>query len=78
MGRRNVTQMQMVEVLGVSQTGVSKRLRGIIPFDANELGVLADFFDVDAADLLGTPRDPRPGAPVAGRPTRQYLHSVAA
>ena len=71
MGRYDVTQMQLVDVLGVSQTGVSKRLRGIIPFDANEIGVLAKFFDVEAADLLGAPRDPRP-RPAGTQPTRGY------
>ena len=71
MGRYDVTQMQMVDVLGVSQTGVSKRLRGIIPFDANELGELAKFFDVDAAELLGAPRNPRP-RPGGTEVTRGY------
>ena len=60
MGRYGVTQMQLVEVLHVSQTGVSKRLRGLIPFDINELGLLADYFGVDPGDLLGAPKSPRP------------------
>lgn len=61
MARHGVTQMQLVEVLRVSQTGVSKRLRGKIAFDANEIGILAAFFDVDPAELLGAPKNPRPG-----------------
>ena len=71
MGRYDVTQMQMVDVLGVSQTGVSKRLRGIIPFDANELGVLGEFFGVDAAELLGAPRNPHPGPDGGSRVVRR-------
>jgi transcriptional regulator with XRE-family HTH domain len=65
MGRHNVTQMQLVDVLGVSQTGVSKRLRGLTPFDANEIGVLADYFGVNPAQLLGEVVSPRP-APDGG------------
>ena len=71
MGRYDVTQMQMVDVLRVSQTGVSKRLRGIIPFDANEIGVLAKFFEVDAAELVSGSRNPGTG-PGSSRTTRQY------
>lgn len=52
--------MDLVKVLHVSQTGVSKRLRGLIPFDANEIGLVAEFFDVDPADLLPSPAT-RPG-----------------
>lgn len=73
MGRHGVTQMQLVDVLRVSQTGVSKRLRGLIPFDANEIGVLAAFFDVEPAELLGAPKGPRPGPGDGGlAPTSQY------
>jgi len=72
MGRRNVTQMQLVEVLRVSQTGISRRLRGLIPFDANELGELADYFEVDAAELVGGSRNPSRPGPGSGRITRQY------
>lgn len=61
MGRYNVTQVQLADVLHVSQTGVSKRLRGLIPFDANEMGVLAAYFDVPPEALLGVRSSPRPG-----------------
>lgn len=71
MGRRSVTQMQLVEVLRVSQTGVSRRLRGLTPFDANELGELADYFEVDAAELVGGSRNPHPD-PGSSLVTRSY------
>lgn len=71
MGRYAVTQMQLVDVLGVSQTGVSKRLRGITPFDVNEIGKLADFFGVDPEELVGGTRvGPRPGGPDGGQSVR--------
>ena len=53
MGRHHVTQMDLCGVLGVSQTGVSKRLRGLIPFDVNEVSQLAAYFDVSPGELLG-------------------------
>lgn len=54
MARHNVTQMQLRGVLGVSQTGVSKRLRGLTPFDANDIDALAAFF----SELAGRPVTP--------------------
>jgi transcriptional regulator with XRE-family HTH domain len=68
MGRYEVTQVQLTEVLGVSQTGVSKRLRGLTPFDVNEIGLLAEFFGVDPSELVGGTRvGPRPGGPDGGQ-----------
>lgn len=61
MGRHNVTQTQLVEVLGVSQPQVGKRVRGEIAFDVTEIGLLADFFNVNPAELLGERGYPRPG-----------------
>jgi transcriptional regulator with XRE-family HTH domain len=61
MGRHNVTQMQLCAVLGVSQTGVSKRLRGLTPFDANEIWLLAQHFDVNPGDLFGVAANGGPG-----------------
>ena len=62
MARRNVTQTQLAQVLHVAQPAVSKRLRGLTPFDANEIGALAEFFEVSPAELLGE-RLPNPGDP---------------
>ena len=60
MGRHHVTQMQLAEVLGVAQPAISKRLRGLTAFDANEIGVLAEFFNVSPAELLGERVMPSP------------------
>ena len=52
MATRRVTQAQLADVLGISQAGVSARMRGRTPFDVNELGSLARAFGVRPADLV--------------------------
>lgn len=54
MARHRVTQMQLRDVLGVSQPAISSRLHGRVPFDANEIGLLADYFNIRPGDLFGT------------------------
>lgn len=57
MARRGVSQMRLAAVLNLSQTAVSKRLRGVTPWDVNEMGTLAEAFGVPITDLLlGLPR----------------------
>jgi len=65
MGRRRMSQTALADVLGVTQTQVSKRLRGVIPFDIDEIERLAEYFGVDPADLLGSSgrRPSGPGQP---------------
>ena len=77
MGRHNVTQMQLRDVLGVSQPAISARLHGQVPFDANEIEALADFFKVTPGELFGIHHipGPRDGGSMT---TRQYAHSRAA
>ena len=53
MARRGVTQMQLRDVLGVSQPAISARLHGKVAFDANEIGLLAEFFGVSPGVLFG-------------------------
>lgn len=82
MARRNVTQMDLAEVLGVAQPAVSRRLHARTPFDANEIGLLADYFGVNPAELLGERPSPRPDSPAGGRvstsmDTGQYLDPAA-
>lgn len=52
LARRGVTQKQLADVLQVSQGQVTKRLRGLIAFDINELVAIAEFLDVDLAVLM--------------------------
>ena len=52
MKRDGYNQTEVAQVLGTSQTGVSRRLLGHIPLDVNELGVLAILFKVPASRLL--------------------------
>lgn len=63
MARKQVNQVTLATRLGLSQSGVSKRLRGITPFDANEIGQLAEIFEVPPAQLLGLNT---PGVPMGG------------
>lgn len=77
MGRHNVTQMQLRDVLGVSQTGISKRLRGLTPFDANEIAALAEHFGVTPGDLFGAGAGPG-GGPNGGFATGTYPILAAA
>ena len=68
-----VNQTALASVIGVSQSQISKRLRGKTPFTLTELELIAEFFGVDAAELLGAPRKPSPPGTPVGRTTRQYL-----
>lgn len=52
MARAGVTQAQLGEAVGVTQSAISARLRGATPFDINELHAVAAFLDVAVTDLL--------------------------
>ena len=53
MTRQAFSQTQVARILGVSQSGVSRRLMGEIAFNVVELTTLARMFDVSASYLLG-------------------------
>lgn len=53
--RRGVSQAEVSRAIGVSQSQFSKRLRGFIAFDINELAAIAQVLDVPLTDLI--PRD---------------------
>lgn len=53
MGRYDVNQTKLADVLGVSQAGVSTRLRGTVPWKADELLTIAAAFGVHPAVLFG-------------------------
>lgn len=52
MARRSISQAQLAQALGLSQTGISARIRGVTPFDVNELIAAAAFLDVPVERLL--------------------------
>ena len=52
MAERGVPQRQVAEVLGVTQSNVSKRLKGRTPFTTDDLDALARAFEVHPGDLL--------------------------
>jgi transcriptional regulator with XRE-family HTH domain len=52
MARHGVSQEHLCTVLGLSQSAVSKRLRGVTPFDVNELDLVASYFSMTLVDLV--------------------------
>lgn len=50
---QGVTQMQVAEHLGLAQTAVSKRFRGVTPWPLDELERMAELLGVDLPDLIG-------------------------
>lgn len=55
LARRHKTQHDLAEVLGVSQGGVSRRLRGDTPLTLPELCTIADWLGVSASYLVADP-----------------------
>lgn len=77
-GRRNVTQIQLARVLGISQPSISAKLSGKTPFDLDELDLLATFFDISPARLVGEsdggpPSDGGSPSPAAGDTRKSLL-----
>lgn len=55
--RQRISQMALAERLGLSQTGVSRRLSGHVPIDVDELAAFAEVLGVSAESLLGAPAE---------------------
>ena len=55
MARAGVSQIDLAERVGLSQSGLSKRLRGVVPFDVNELDSIATALGVPVVALLPQP-----------------------
>ncbi|MGO2943989.1 MAG: helix-turn-helix domain-containing protein [Brevibacterium aurantiacum] len=53
LARRGFRQVWLSDLLGVGQSAISKRLRGVLPFTAPELMMIANALDVSLAELLG-------------------------
>lgn len=52
MARASVPQVRVAAVLGISQTAVSKRLRGVIAWRVDEVVKVAALIGVPLADLI--------------------------
>lgn len=68
MARARMTQTDLAGVLGLTQSAVSKRLRGKIAFSVDELEMVADALGVHPAVLLGGigSNNPSPTGPFTG------------
>lgn len=53
MARRRVPQIEVAQLLGLSQTAVSRRLNGGTDFSVRELIAVAGLLGVPASTLLG-------------------------
>ncbi|WP_368632160.1 helix-turn-helix domain-containing protein [Micrococcus endophyticus] len=53
LARSGLKQADLANALGVSQSGVSHRLRGRVAFTIAELAVVADVFNISLGELLG-------------------------
>ncbi len=65
LARRGLRQAWLSDVLGLSQSVVSKRLRGQLSFTAPELLMIASALDISLGELLGgivNERNPQPVA----------------
>lgn len=72
MWRRRVLQKELGEHMGISQTTISKKLRGERAFSNAELIAVARFFNVSVATLFGEKeKDPA----VTPGPSDESLHT---
>lgn len=55
MARLGISQNKIAAHMNLSQTAISARLRGVTPFDVNELSTVADYLQVAPEDLLPRP-----------------------
>lgn len=53
MARRRVGQEEIAARLGLSQASVSRRIRGVTPFELDELPQVADLLDLPVSALIG-------------------------
>ena len=67
MGRYGITQTDLADVVGVSQSQVSKRLKGIVPFTLPEIETIGAFFKISPSQLLGYAEGPQPDGPDGGQ-----------
>lgn len=54
MSAQGATQASVADALSLSQTAISRRLRGEIPFNVTELATLADMLDAPSLNPFAT------------------------
>lgn len=52
LARQRISQVKIAALLDISQVGISRRLRGEVPLDVNELAKIADYLGMDIATLV--------------------------
>lgn len=52
MDRQSIRQTTVAKRLGTSQQAVSRRIRGVVPFNVEELELIAVLLDVPATQFL--------------------------
>lgn len=65
-GRYGRTQADLAAAIDVSQSQMSKRLKGRVPFTLNDIERFAAYFGIKASDLLGYAESPHPVGPGEG------------
>ena len=78
LGRFQIKQSDLAAVLGVTQTQVSRRLRGDVPFTLRDVEVIAEWFSTSPAVLMGYLNEPALVRPQGIEPwTRGSSHIAA-
>ena len=67
-GRRMRTGIEAADVLGIKQTAWSRRFRGDVPFDAEQLMTLAEWLNVPITAFFAAPADTGARKPAGLRP----------
>ncbi len=52
MGRFQVSQTALSQAIGIAQSGLSRRLRGDVPFDVDDIYTIAAYFDVPVTSIV--------------------------
>ncbi|WP_147262027.1 helix-turn-helix transcriptional regulator [Blastococcus sp. TF02A-26] len=58
LGRQRRTRRQLAAAMKSDEHRVSKRVRGLVPFSADEIVQVARFLDVTVEELVDLPRTP--------------------
>lgn len=70
--RYGLSQETLGNVIGVTQSQMSKRLKGHVAFTLDEIEVLATYFNMTPLELLGYAETPGPGGGTPMSATNPY------